>query len=553
MLLATAIIVATLMIAVSASTAIQLQPQEKQTLILDKNPDMKIAGMDIAPLTGSIELVTKSEGTVQPLAVPVAIGTHPAVASDALGYVVLGFENEDPNVWFTASDDGGQSFSYDAIGWSIDPPPSLPDVDSCGDGRFIGGMVPDYLATDGSELYKVEVSDPMDFTTPGYNCPYWSWSDVGDGYTNFDAIAVAGYTATDPNENTWAYGGHSIIGDNPVSGDDGPFFSYQFDDTGYAWIYRWTGVNGCTATAHDIDPESLYSYAVWNFDNSGELDIYFSIMNFGQWDPYGSYVIHPDVGDGSIDSTGNDNHIDVSALNDNIIIVSERDGDIVAYYSLNGMGSVNEVAIASGADNPRVAHIGDETAICTFVQGGSVYYSMTDDGGATWDTPAMVNEPENANVPQEFMASDVCGFGTAWMNTDDGTIYFGSISIGSAPGATTITGPSSGKAGESLTFTFNAVDSDGDDVRFIIDWGDSNADTTDFVASGTDKTASHAWGVDDTYIIKAKAQDSFGNLGPEASFTVTIPRGKTIHAQLFYMFLQNHPNIFPILRQLIGL
>jgi hypothetical protein len=407
MLLATAIIVATLMIAVSASTAIQIQPQEKQTLILNKNPDMKVAGMDIAPLTGSIELITESEQTKQPLAVPVAIGAHPAVASDALGYVVLGFEEETPNVYFTASGDGGQSFSYDAIGWMIDPAPSLPDIDSCGDGRFIGGMVPDYLATDGSELYKVEVSDPMDFTTPGYNCPYWTWADVGDGYTNFDAIAVAGYTAEDPDENLWAYGGHTIIGDNPVSGDNVPFFSYQFDDTGYAWIYRWTGIDGCTATAHDIDPGNLYSYAVWNFDNEGEMDLYYSIMNFGEWVPYGSYVQHPDVSDGGIDSTGNDNYIDVSALNDNIIIVSERDGDIVAYYSLNGMGSVNEVAIASGADNPRIVHIGDETAICTFVQGGSVYYSMTDDGGATWDTPTMINEAENANVPQEFMASDV--------------------------------------------------------------------------------------------------------------------------------------------------
>jgi len=42
--------------------------------------------------------------TEEPVEV-IAIGAHPAIASDALGYVVLGFENEDPNVWFTASGD----------------------------------------------------------------------------------------------------------------------------------------------------------------------------------------------------------------------------------------------------------------------------------------------------------------------------------------------------------------------------------------------------------------------------------------------------------------
>jgi hypothetical protein len=538
-LLATAIIVATLMIAVSASTAIQIQPQEKQTLILNKNLNVEIAGMDIAPLKGTVGLTTNSEQTVQPLAVPVALGAHPAVASDSLGYVVLGYEEETPNVYFTASGDGGETFEYNAVGWAIDPPPTLPDADSCGDGRFICGMVPDYLASSGSELYKVEVSDPM-LIPDGYSCPYWTWEGVGSGYTNFDAIAVGGYTAADPAENLWAFGGHTIIGDNPDSGVNVPFFSYQFDDTGYAWIYRWTGIAGCTATAMDIDQDTLYSYGVWNYDESGELDIFIDIMDFGQWVPYGSYVQHPEVTNLAIDSTGNDNYIDVSAKNDNIIVVSERDGDIIAYYSLNGMTNVNEVTIETGADNPRIVHIGDQTAICTFVQGGSVYYTITTNGGANWDTPALINEPENVFVPQEFKASDVCGFGAAWMNTDDTTIYFGEIVIGNPPGIPSINAPANGNKGQDITFIFSADDPDLDNVRFIVDWGDGNIETSDYVASGDDKSLIHQWGADDTYTVTVRAQDSFGNIGDPATHDIVIPRSKSVQMPLFLRFLQKH-------------
>jgi hypothetical protein len=331
-------------------------------------------------------------------------------------------------------------------------------------------------------------------------------------------------------------------------------FSYQFQSDGYAWIYRWTGVEGCTSTSHDIDPDTLYSYAAWTFDNGGELDVYFAVMDFSQWVPEGSYVKHPDVRDGEMDSTGNDNYIDISALNDNVIIVSERDGDIVSYYSTNGGVNVNEAAAAidTGADNPRIVHLGNLKAICSYVKGGSVYYSVTDDGGATWDTPVMINEAENVFVPQEFKASDVCGFGSAWMNTDDGTIYFGEVGFGSPPGAPTITGPDNGDVGTPYDYVFSAVDPDGDDVRFIIQWGDTNSDTTDYVASGGSKTVPHTWTDGGSFTITAKAQDTFGQIGPETTKTVTMPRSRAMNFP-FLQFLQNHPNIFPILRQLLGL
>lgn len=405
--------------------------EETSTLEVKRTGNgIELVGMDIA-MAKTKELITSSDDPL-PLD-PVLTGYHPAIASDLLGNVVLGFESvDDPlNVWFTASSDGGQTWINDAAGWNIPETPELPNVDSCGDGRFIGGMVPHPDASSGSELYKVEVSDPG-LIPDGYDCPYWVWETAGDGFTNFDSISVAGYTAEDSEENTWAYGGHAITGDHGgACGDDTIFFSYQFDNTGYAWIYSWTGINGAEDCAHDIDPGNLYSYAAWSFDNEGTLDIYVSIMDFGTWVPVPpSYQQHPDVDDLVIETSGNDTYIDISALNDNVIIVSERDGDAVAYYSTNGMSSVNEASIATGASNPRIVHTDDNEAMCIFVKSGNgtAYYSQTEDGGATWSMPEeFTSDP----VDEDFQCADVCSFGAAYESDD--TIYFELLGSGPPP------------------------------------------------------------------------------------------------------------------------
>jgi hypothetical protein len=155
----------------------------------------------------------------------------------------------------------------------------------------------------------------------------------------------------------------------------------------------------------------------------------------------------------------------------------------------------------------------------------------------------------------EENAVDIHAGGIVWVDERgaDFDIYFAPLDIGDAPGAPTIDGPTNGNAGQTLTYTFNAVDPDGDDVRFIVDWDDGNSETTDFVASGTDKTASHAWDSEATYTITVKAEDIYGEIGPEATFTVTIPRDKTTFTSLFLRLLENHPNMFPILRYILGL
>ena len=120
------------------------------------------------------------------------------------------------------------------------------------------------------------------------------------------------------------------------------------------------------------------------------------------------------------------------------------------------------------------------------------------------------------------------------------------------PGAPTIEGPTSGKPGVTYDYTINAVDPDGDDVRYIIDWGDSTSDTTDYAPSGTDVTVSHSWSKG-TYTMIVKAQDVKDAFGPEVTGKITIPRGIISINTLLLRLLERYPNMFPMLRYILGL
>ena len=121
------------------------------------------------------------------------------------------------------------------------------------------------------------------------------------------------------------------------------------------------------------------------------------------------------------------------------------------------------------------------------------------------------------------------------------------------PNKPEITGPNYGKAGEEYDYTFNSVDPDGDAVQFYIEWGDGNSEWTGFNSSGDVFTRSHIWDEKDTYIIRAKAKDSKGAESDWATLEVSMPINKPYINSLFPRFLENHPHLFPLLRQLFGL
>ena len=124
------------------------------------------------------------------------------------------------------------------------------------------------------------------------------------------------------------------------------------------------------------------------------------------------------------------------------------------------------------------------------------------------------------------------------------------IFINQPPDAPIITGPNNGKPNTEYEFTVIATDPDGDDVRFIVDWGDGDNETTPYTASGSDLDVSHIWTDEGTFTITVYAEDEFGAVSGETTSQMIIEKSKTM-SHPFINFLQSHPNMFPILQQLI--
>ena len=122
------------------------------------------------------------------------------------------------------------------------------------------------------------------------------------------------------------------------------------------------------------------------------------------------------------------------------------------------------------------------------------------------------------------------------------------------PTAPSITGPPTGTVNTPYTYTFTSTDPEGDQVSYLVDWDDGTPLTwSAFQASGVPYVATHTWTVQGTYIIQAKAKDdTCGAEGPWSSYQVTMPRNKAIN-RAFLRFLENYLNLFPILRNILGL
>jgi hypothetical protein len=121
------------------------------------------------------------------------------------------------------------------------------------------------------------------------------------------------------------------------------------------------------------------------------------------------------------------------------------------------------------------------------------------------------------------------------------------------PNPPTITGQMVGFLGRSYIYNFVSTDPDGDPVSYYIDWGNGISPWTfPFIPEGPPGyDEAHSWS-NGIYIIKAKAKDTCGLESAWSQKYIFVFKDKTISINsLFQRFLQKHPNMFPILRQLI--
>jgi hypothetical protein len=127
------------------------------------------------------------------------------------------------------------------------------------------------------------------------------------------------------------------------------------------------------------------------------------------------------------------------------------------------------------------------------------------------------------------------------------------IELDEPPETPTITGKSGGSAGTEYNYIFVSTDPEGDNITYLVDWGDNTGEVSiGPYISGVEASANHTWSEKGDYTIKIKARDVLGAESDWAIHEIEIPKTKITNTP-FLNFLENHPNLFPILQRILGL
>ena len=99
-------------------------------------------------------------------------------------------------------------------------------------------------------------------------------------------------------------------------------------------------------------------------------------------------------------------------------------------------------------------------------------------------------------------------------------------------------------------------DPNGDKISYCFDWGDETQSQWITSHSGIASTASasHSWTERGTYSVRVKARDEFGAESEWSDpLSINIPKSKPYFNSLINDFLENHTNMFPLIRLILGL
>jgi len=179
--------------------------------------------------------------------------------------------------------------------------------------------------------------------------------------------------------------------------------------------------------------------------------------------------------------------------------------------------------------------------------------TVDNDGKTVWE---LLIEEDGTQWLQSIIQTDDNGYIIAGRNgpfddkSSDGLIIkMSSVENQQPDKPTTPSGPTQGKPGTEYTFTTSTTDPDGDDIYYLFDWGDGT--DSGWLDTGE---AKHTWDNEDDYEIKVMAKDEHnGESVWSDPHSISIPRAKNLQMPLLQQVLELFPDMFPILRQLLGL
>ncbi len=348
-----------------------------------------------------------------------SVSLYPTIADNGHDTVALGymFNNavDSSQLWYGMDDLTSSGGSWAHTGGGV---PTYGDMDYWGDDTvFYATQVGPTSEDGGGRVYKSDINNPIDGNTWSQS----SWNFSTNGWFGMKMAAMACENEVE----VFGYPGfyhfgvismvHSTTYTNPTM-IDGPHLFYLSDDGGYANISWFNGLDGCNSTLADIDKVSKYTYAVYDWYDEADH----------QWKTFIRLDYLPDMDETviaggftySLDVGEHSQHPAVAAHDGNVVIPVERyvegafeDHDIVCFYNQEGDGVLDSlqtsVIVATTDDErfPRISHVSDSRFICTYVTNNQLFYTLSADGGATWDTPVMFSGDDH--VVSEYRSVDI--------------------------------------------------------------------------------------------------------------------------------------------------
>jgi len=146
------------------------------------------------------------------------------------------------------------------------------------------------------------------------------------------------------------------------------------------------------------------------------------------------------------------------------------------------------------------------------------------------------------------IAKDMWGAVSGW---SDVTVF--PIVENTPPDIPTITGPSSGRTGVPLEFKIVTTDPDEQDVYYNILWGNAGGPNYGPFPSGEEQIIEHTWTIRGDFTIKVKAKDTSDAWSETGELQMSISKNRAVENLPLVRLLQRFPNLFPIIRYLLGL
>jgi len=334
---------------------------------------------------------------------------HPAVVRTESG--ILGglfYDMSIKNCSWTYSNDNGKTWTLlisDNISYDY------PSTKLWGGDRIFTTAVPSPIAEWGYGGMTL-LADTPDMNNPYVVIPYgWWWNSTTPEYNYGFHHMVDCDIACDNSQNYDEYGLLTAIMSKTNDQHDLvniPFMQYADpDEFPMVWGAWHVSIQNCQHTDAAIDPikgdtyQWMYGLYDWYDTNSGTWKLIIMYRDFEGLTNKGTQVI---TGAGNLQCPA------VAVNDNNLIILAETDEngnkDIICYYSDNGWQNLqSSFVVSENADEmyPDIRHVKGLKFISTFVKDNALYMTTTEDGGATWSSPELIE----SNVIEEYKTSDL--------------------------------------------------------------------------------------------------------------------------------------------------